>query len=49
MVVNPEANAFVALTSPAVAFSKATIAFPKLLVTFSDNAPAALYHQLSIS
>src|SRR5215211_3272226 len=31
-------NAFVALASPAVAFSKATVAFPKLLVTFSDNA-----------
>jgi hypothetical protein len=34
-------KAFVALASPAVAFSKATVAFPKLLVTFSDNAPVA--------
>ena len=34
-------KAVVALASPAVAFSKATVAFPKLLVIFSDDAAVA--------
>ena len=34
-------KAFVALANPAVAFSKATVAFPKLLVIFSDDAAVA--------
>jgi hypothetical protein len=40
-ILEMSCKAFVALASPAVAFSKATVAFPKLLVIFSDNTLVA--------
>ena len=40
-ILEMSCKAFVGLASPTVAFSKATVAFPKLLVTFSDNGLVA--------
>jgi hypothetical protein len=40
-ILEMSCKAFVALANPAVAFSKATVAFPKLLVIFSDDAAVA--------